>query len=84
MKVTFRDWVKAARVTDDPAGDFIEDARSDKRMPEDFLSLRRLRLYLSIRNACPEAIAAARDAWRRYKGWKKRCAAKCSYRGIPE
>jgi hypothetical protein len=58
--IEFKQWANQARVTNDPVGDFIEDFRSDKKAPDDFESLARLRLYLHIRNACPEAIERQR------------------------
>lgn len=70
----FRQWANQARVTDDAVGDFIGDYRRDRGAPSDFESLRpRLRLYLAIRNACPEAIKAAGWAWKRYQSWQKQC-----------
>jgi hypothetical protein len=65
----FRQWVNQAKVTDDPVGDFIGDYRRDKTAPGEFESLARLRLYLSVRTACPEAIEAAVRAWKRYQRW---------------
>ena len=34
MSATWRQWLDQARITDDPAGDFLCDARSDKQMPD--------------------------------------------------
>jgi len=69
-----KDWLKVAKVTDDPAGDFVKDARSDSQFPEKVTSLERLRGYLRWRGACSEAIEAALPAWRRYQTWLKRRA----------
>jgi hypothetical protein len=69
---TFRQWTDRARVTDDPVGDFIGEYREDKKAPDDFESLDRLRLYLHMRNACPEAIEAAAGAWKRYRDWRSK------------
>ena len=67
----FRQWANQARVTDDPVGDLIGDFRTDRGAPDDFESLARLRRYLNLKNACPEAIEAAAVAWRRYRSWLK-------------
>jgi DNA primase large subunit len=66
---TFRQWANQAKITDDPVGDFIADFNADKKAPYDYESLDRLRLYLEVKGACPEAIAAARRAWKRYQRW---------------
>ena len=50
----FRQWVEQAKVTDNPVGDFIGDFKADKKAPDYFESLDRLRLYLHVRNACPD------------------------------
>src|SRR5215831_2001367 len=55
--LTFRKWITTvARRTDNPAGDFVEDARDDTRLREDFKSLEDLRCHLMRRGACQGAI----------------------------
>ena len=56
---SFRDWINRTKVTNDPIGDLIGDFKADKRAPDGFESIDRLRLYLAVRDACPEAIKAA-------------------------
>ena len=63
------DWLTAARVTDDPAGDLIADMRRDKTIPSLFGNIREMRSHLRLRGACPEALAAVPVVWRRYKSW---------------
>jgi len=65
--VTFRDWLRTARVTRDPAGDFIGDAREDPTFPDARTKAEVLR-YLRDCRACDGALAGARVAWRRYLG----------------
>ena len=65
--MNFRQWANQTHMTNDPVDDFIDDYRADKNAPNDFESLDRLRLYLRMRNACPEAVEAAADAWKRYQ-----------------
>jgi hypothetical protein len=75
-KTTFRQWVFAAKVTDDPVGDFIEDARHEIKMNRTFWARpirgpAKLRLYLRLNNACAECLATVPDVWRRYQNWKR-------------
>jgi hypothetical protein len=65
-KITFLEYVKARRVTDNPAGDFVADARTDRRMP-DAKSWDHLHTYLVTRGAIPDAIKAAKVVWRGYQ-----------------
>jgi hypothetical protein len=51
MSPLWRQWRTHARVTDDPVGGFIDDARTDRRMPDDMASLAKLRPYLACRGA---------------------------------
>lgn len=55
---------------DDPIEDLWRDAAEDATWPRRVSSLKRLHLYLSSRNACPEAHEAltdAHDEWRMVK-----------------
>jgi hypothetical protein len=63
MSTLWRQWLTGARVTDDPVGDFIGDARTDRRMLDEMASLTQLQGYLRCRGACPEALATAPAAF---------------------
>lgn len=65
--MSFQYWLQhLARRTGDAIGDFIEDAKTDRRFP-DVQSPTELRDYLWTRNACSEALVAGAKAWRRYE-----------------
>ena len=67
----FVDWLEVARTTDDPAGDFVKDARDDGFFPDPH-HLLDLVSYLHSRGACEGAVEAAKVAWGRYERWKQR------------
>src|SRR5262245_11854784 len=46
MNDQFAEWLKCARVTDDPEGDFIADMRRDPDRPQTFTSMRSVRNYV--------------------------------------
>ena len=72
---SFYHWLEVAKRTDDPAGDFVEDARRDP--PPNYSNFNELRRW--IEHKChydPAVIAAASEAWVRYKHWLKRQAKK--------
>ena len=57
---TFRDFIRTRRVTDNPRGDFIADARADPRLP-DAKRWSELETYLRVQgDACSEAIRQAK------------------------
>jgi uncharacterized protein YozE (UPF0346 family) len=62
----FGTWLDKRRVSDNPRGDFIKDARDDRRMPEDFATFDELHSYLSSRRACWQAIEVAGQVWNEY------------------
>lgn len=63
---TFRRFVFQQIVKDDPVGDFVLDVIEDSEFPEeDRWAL--IYIHLILRDACPEAVKAARKLWRRYK-----------------
>jgi hypothetical protein len=66
-KPSFLAWLAVANVTDDPAGDLIDDLRRDTRKPADIPSRAELRRYLRLRRACREAIRAVPTVWRRFE-----------------
>jgi hypothetical protein len=70
-KLTFTEYVKARRVTNTPAGDFVADAKADRGMP-DVKSWEQLHTYLVMKSAIPEAIAAGKAVWRGYQAKLRR------------
>ncbi|SRR6266566_5132965 len=69
--MSFRAYVQKRRITDTPAGDFVDDARYDKTLP-DAATWEKLKSYLRCRNACPGAIKAAKQVWRGYEASQRR------------
>ena len=63
--MNFLNYVKQRCVTDTPFGDFTADARTDRSFP-DARTWREVETYLRHRDACPEAVTAARVVWRAY------------------
>jgi hypothetical protein len=57
--MSFRAWLAVARVTDDPEGDFVEDAKA-------------LKDYVRGKGACREAVRTVPRVWRRYEQWLDR------------
>ena len=74
-KTTFKVWLAAAHVTNDPVGDFISDARQDAQLPETFTSAAQLRAYMRTRHASLEVLATVPAIWRRFELWRdqRRC-----------
>lgn len=71
--MTFSDYIlKHARVSDDPIGDFILDARSDKTFPSDVATADQLHTYLRTKNACQEAVSAANFLFVKWHTMRKR------------
>jgi hypothetical protein len=68
----FATWLAEAQVTDDPVGDFIQDARSDRTFPRRISSVQTIRNHLIGKNACPGAHDAVDLAWQRFRGWRAR------------
>jgi uncharacterized protein YozE (UPF0346 family) len=68
--MSFETWLAAARIADDPEGDFIQDARDDDTVPDTLSSAEELRAYLKSKGACPEALAVVPYVWRRYRRWQ--------------
>ena len=70
--ISFRTWIMTrARVTDNPAGDFIHDARRDPGFPE-ITRRRQLIGYLRLRGACEESIQAVDAVWARWRDFQRR------------
>ena len=70
MAMTFKQYVKRARVPDNALGDFITDARSDSNLPN-VKSWDQLENYLIFRGGSV-AIEPARKAWRNYQAIQRR------------
>ena len=63
----FREFISTRRVTDNPRGDFIADARRDPRFP-DVQRWSELEGYLRIQgDACPKAIRQAKRLWQEFE-----------------
>jgi hypothetical protein len=67
LNMTFKEYIKTRRVTYNPRGEFIKDARADLDMPDNFACWRELEGYLQRRDACEGAIKAAKIVWRQYR-----------------
>jgi hypothetical protein len=66
---TFAQYIRAARATDDPRGDFIADAKAEiraDRFPR-VEGWEDLRAHLRTRRACPGAVRAAAAVWDEYE-----------------
>jgi hypothetical protein len=70
-KLTFLEYVKARQIADNAAGDFVAEARADRRIP-DAKSWDHLHTYLVTRGAIPDAIKAAKVVWRGYQAKLRR------------
>jgi hypothetical protein len=68
----FNDWLKVARVTDDPAGDLIGDMKGDRTFPAVVRGRAPLARYLSSQGACAEAKEALSVVWARYRRWRSK------------
>ena len=64
-------FIRAARVTDDPVGDFISDMRGERHVPA-FKSSAEVRSFLRFRGACRGASTTVPYFWQRYKRWVAR------------
>ena len=63
--LTFREYLESCHVTDNLRGDFIADAKLDKRMP-DARTWGDLETHMVCRGACREALRQAKRVWRQY------------------
>lgn len=70
---SFRDYILQRRKTDSPAGDFVDDARTDRRFPH-ARSWDEVCAHLRNLNACDEAYGAGKQVWRGYIRWLDRKA----------
>jgi uncharacterized protein YozE (UPF0346 family) len=65
---SFGEWLESRRARlGTPRGDFIGDARNDRRFPVCCADWDELQSYLRDRNACNEAMREGRRLWRDYE-----------------
>jgi len=64
-----RQWLKRAKITDDPEGDLIADMRTDPDIPHLFINRKRMRDYVRFKAGDPAILAAVPGVWRRYRKW---------------
>lgn len=69
--MSFREYVKARRITDTPAGDFTGDARRDPNLP-DAKSWPELKAYLEAIPHANGVIEAGYQVWQGYARTRKR------------
>ena len=62
-------WLRRARITDDPVGEVIANMRRDPDVPPLFRHINEVRSYLRRNCASTEALAAVPILWRRYLNW---------------
>jgi hypothetical protein len=65
-QMTFHEYIKIARITDTPQGDFVSDAKRDDEL-EDIKTWPELRRHLVNRGACPEAVRAGYKVFHNYR-----------------
>ena len=63
--LSFRDYIKNRKASDTPAGDFVRDAKEDRKLPN-ATSWSQLESYLVTRGAIYDARKAARTVWSGY------------------
>lgn len=63
--MTFKQWLATRNVTQNPRGDFLDDAKGDSSFPE-VHSKDQLETYLASKSACSEAVVEALKLWRQY------------------
>jgi hypothetical protein len=71
MGFSFREYIRRRRVTDGPVGDFVEDAKTDRGLP-DAASWDQLDTYLITRGADSGVRQAGYAVWRSYLAAKRR------------
>ena len=70
MAITFKSYVKRAKASNTPAGDFIADARLDRSFPNP-RTWDELKTYLLLRWGT-DPISAAEASWRNYKAFQRK------------
>ena len=71
--MSFREYIRVRRDGDNPAGDFVRDARCDPTFP-DAASWGELEDYLWERGANYRAVKAGRKVWDSYRSMLRRRA----------
>jgi hypothetical protein len=66
---SFDAFIRERKITDDPIGDFVGDARHDAKMPN-VKRWSELRQYLESRHVSEDVVNAARRTWHEYEGWR--------------
>jgi len=66
QRPAFKVWLTQQPVTDDAAGDFVRDAKTDSQLPDDLGSWEALAGYLRSRGVDADTIDAAEMVWERY------------------
>ena len=69
--MTFKEYLAKRQVRDNPQGDFVQDARSDDRLP-DVTSWAELKGYLIRRGGDHKVIEAAQLVWAAYRAKLRR------------
>lgn len=64
--MNFREYVLSRRAADNIRGDFINDAKADRKFPEAAATWGDVETYLLVRGACREAVQAGRKLWNEY------------------
>lgn len=62
---SFLEYIEIRRITDSPAGDFTNDAKRDRNLP-DAQTWDELRRYLKWKTNDAQVIAAARSVWAQF------------------
>ena len=78
--MSFKSYLARRRTTETPAGDFVEDARRDRRMP-DVQSWKELKRYLEGQRVDYMVMDAARTVWASYLAWRREQDRKERYEG---
>lgn len=73
--MSFREYVTTRKVGDNPAGDFITDARADSNFP-DAQTWPDLKEYLARKGASSEAVRSGQIVWKSYMNMQRKTEAK--------
>ncbi|MGD9924721.1 MAG: YozE family protein [Pseudorhodoplanes sp.] len=72
--MSFREYIQKRTVRDNPAGDFVGDAKRDPNLP-DATSWDQLEAYLTRKGAIPDAVRAAKTVWQSYRSMQRKAKA---------
>lgn len=71
--LTFNVWIKQTKVTNDPCGDLIDDARTDRSLQIITIhDKKKLINHLHKRGASGDCIRTVPIVWKRYQRWLMR------------